>query len=140
VVSSPAPSKVRARIEAIERWQAALALEAAIGGEMNTVKKSAMPDAATSAKSIVMKNHDIQWRRRRNSAGTGNPGDCVDDWDQAESIKIEFQRMANSLARLGFKGRKEDVINLMAWEIVDTRKAIAQAAASRKEVGQDEIR
>lgn len=48
--------------------------------------------------------------------------------------------MAISLARLGCNGRKEDVINLMAWEIGDLRRAIAHAAANPKEIDRDEVR
>ena len=51
---------------------------------------------------------------------------------EAEAIKIEFNRVADSLAPLGFKGRKEDVINLMAWEIGDLRRALSRATANRK--------
>ena len=51
---------------------------------------------------------------------------------EAEAIKIEFKRVADSLAPLGFKGRKEDVINLMAWEIGDLRRALSRVAANRK--------
>jgi hypothetical protein len=57
----------------------------------------------------------------------------VDDWRKADSIKREFQGLANSLARLGRKGSREDVINLMAWEIGDLRRAIALADATGKE-------
>ncbi|MGA8477563.1 MAG: hypothetical protein WB696_06355 [Chthoniobacterales bacterium] len=57
----------------------------------------------------------------------------VDDWRKAEAIKREFQGLANSLARLGRKGSREDVINLMAWEIGDLRQAIALADATGKE-------
>jgi hypothetical protein len=57
----------------------------------------------------------------------------ADDWREAEAIKYEFQSLANSLARLGRKGSREDVINLMAWEIRDLRRAIALANARGKE-------
>jgi hypothetical protein len=49
----------------------------------------------------------------------------LDDWRDAEAIKSEFQGLANSLTRLGRKASKEDIINLMAWEIGDLRRAIA---------------
>jgi hypothetical protein len=57
----------------------------------------------------------------------------ADDWREAEAIKYEFQGLANSLARLGRKGSREDVTNLMAWEIRDLRRAIALADARGKE-------
>ena len=76
----------------------------------------------------------------RTSAAPDLQGGYVDDWDQTKRTKVEFQRLANSLARLGRKGRKEDVINLMAWEIGDLRRAIAHAVANPKEVTRDEVR
>jgi hypothetical protein len=57
----------------------------------------------------------------------------ADDWCEAEAIKREFQGLANRLARLGRKASREDVINLMAWEIGDLRRAIALANARGKE-------
>jgi hypothetical protein len=57
----------------------------------------------------------------------------ADDWREAEAIKREFRGLANSLARLGRKGSKEDVINLLAWEMRDLRRAIALADARGKE-------
>ena len=51
---------------------------------------------------------------------------------EAEAIKIEFKKVAYSFAPLGFKGRKEEVINLMAWEIGDLRRALSRVAANRK--------
>jgi hypothetical protein len=50
---------------------------------------------------------------------------------EAEAIKIEFKKVADGLAPLGLKGRKEDVINLMAWEIVDLRRALSRVAPNR---------
>jgi hypothetical protein len=50
---------------------------------------------------------------------------------EAEAIKIEFKKVADSFAPLGFKGRKEDVINLMAWEIGDLRRALSRVALNR---------
>jgi hypothetical protein len=49
-------------------------------------------------------------------------------------LKRNLKEWQISLARLGRNGRKEDVINLMAWEIGDLRRAIAHAAANPKEV------
>jgi hypothetical protein len=51
---------------------------------------------------------------------------------EAEAIKIEFKKVADGFAPLGFKGRKEDVINLMAWEIGDLRKELSRVALVRR--------
>jgi hypothetical protein len=83
---------------------------------------------------------DTQWQLDRTSAAANLQGGYANHCDQVQSIKTEFKRVANSLARLGCKGRKEDVINLMAWEIGDLRRAIAVAAANSKEVDPDEVR
>jgi hypothetical protein len=77
---------------------------------------------------------DTQWQLDRTSAAADLQGGYANHCDQVESIKTEFQRVANSLARLGRNGRKEDVINLMAWEIGDLRRVIAHAGANPKEV------
>ena len=66
---------------------------------------------------------DTQWQPERTSAAANLQGGYANHCDQVQSIKTEFQRVANSLARLGCNGRKEDVINLMAWEIGDLRRA-----------------
>ena len=50
---------------------------------------------------------------------------------EAEAIKIEFKNLADSFAPLGLKGRKEEVINLMAWEIGDLRRALSRVAPNR---------
>ena len=83
------------------------------------------------------KNHlpirgDAQWRNDRTSAAAEAHEDYVNCLGQAEAIKTEFQMVANSLARLGSKARKEDVLNLMAWEIGDLRRAIAHQARNTK--------
>jgi hypothetical protein len=83
---------------------------------------------------------DTQWRLDRTSAAANLQAGYANHCDQVQSIKTEFQRVANTLARLGHNGRKEDVINLMAWEIGDLRRAIAHAAANSKEVDLDEVR
>jgi hypothetical protein len=75
---------------------------------------------------------DTQWRSERTSAAADLQEGYANHCDQVQSIKTELQRVANSLARLGPNGRKEDVIDLMAWEIGDVRRAIAHAAANRK--------
>jgi hypothetical protein len=77
---------------------------------------------------------DTQWHLDRTSAAADSQEGYANHCDQVQSIKTEFQRVTNSLARLGCKGRKEDVINLMAWEIGDLRRAIAHATANPKEV------
>jgi hypothetical protein len=51
---------------------------------------------------------------------------------EAEAIKIEFKKVADTFAPLGFKGRKQDVINLMAWEIGDLRRALSRVAPNQK--------
>jgi hypothetical protein len=85
----------------------------------------------------VAKNHSMirgntQGRNDRTSASADAHEDYVNCWGQAEAIKTEFQMVANSLARLGRQARKEEVINLMAWEIGDLRRAIAHAARKTK--------
>jgi hypothetical protein len=72
-------------------------------------------------------------RRRKKEVIRMRETSYVDDWCEAEAIKREFQSLANSLARLGRKGNSEDVINLMAWEIGDLRRAIALADTKRRE-------
>ena len=87
-----------------------------------------------------MTGSDTQWCLDRTSAAADLQGGYVNHCDEVQSIKTEFQSVANSLARLGRKGQKEDVINLMAWEIGDLRRAITNAAAERKEGDRDEVR
>jgi hypothetical protein len=58
---------------------------------------------------------------------------------EVKAIKIEFKRVADSLAPLGFKGRKIDVFNLMAWEIGDLRRAFSRVASNRKGGSRDEV-
>jgi hypothetical protein len=70
----------------------------------------------SAAKNHLPTKGDIPWRNDRTSAAAETHEDYVNCWGQAEAIKTEFQMVANSLARLGSKARKEDVINLMAWE------------------------
>jgi hypothetical protein len=62
-----------------------------------------------------------------------NRANYVDHWREAATIKSEFQRLANGLARLGRKGGKDDVINLMAWEIGDLRRTIRAESIDQDE-------
>ena len=79
-----------------------------------------------------MNSSSASWQSRSTSADADDQEGFANHCAEAEAIKIEFNSVADSLAPLGFKGRKEDVINLMAWEIGDLRRALSRAAANRK--------
>jgi hypothetical protein len=113
----------------------------ATGGETEENKKSDRPFAPAAAINHSMTTvSDTQWPLDGTLAAANLQGGYANHCDQVQPIKTEFKRVANSLARLGCKGRKEDVTNLMVLEIGDLRRAIALAAANSKEVDLDEVR
>lgn len=92
------------------------------------------------AKNPLMTGNETQCRIDPTSAGMDEQARYANYRGQAEAIEAKFHRVVDSLEEVVRKGRKEDVINLMAWEIGDLRRAIVKVAANRKEAARDEIR
>ena len=79
-----------------------------------------------------MNSSSTSLKRGSTSADADDQEGFANHCAESQAIKIEFKEVADSFAPLGSKGRKEDVINLMAWEIGDLRRALSRVAANRK--------